>query len=254
MKIKSFAVRNIKEILRDPLSYIFCLGFPVIMLIVMSVINQSIPDTPGTPKIFNIEQLTPAIAFFGFTFVMLFTAIQISKDRGGAFLVRLYMSPMKSIDYILGYTIPVFIIGIAQIVITFIFGEIIAFITGTSIDAAKLLFAILVLIPSLLLFIGLGIIIGTLFNDKSAPGISSIFITVVSLIGGIWMDIDTMGGTIKSISEILPFYHGVKSARCTVMGNNDEILSSFLICTAFAVAIYIIAVVIFAGKMKSDKK
>ena len=40
-KIRVFAVRNVKEILRDPLSYIFALGFPVVMLIIMTIVNNS---------------------------------------------------------------------------------------------------------------------------------------------------------------------------------------------------------------------
>ena len=39
MKSIVFAKRTIKEILRDPLSYIFCLGFPLVMLIIMSIVD-----------------------------------------------------------------------------------------------------------------------------------------------------------------------------------------------------------------------
>ncbi len=254
MRTKAFASRNIKELLRDPISYIFCLGFPIIMLVIMSIINESIPDMPGTPTIFNIHKLTPAIAVFGLTFIMLFTCIQVSKDRSSALLVRLYTSPMKSIDYILGYTLPLAVVGIAQIVITFISGEIISLIGGTSFNIANSFVSLLVLIPSILLFVGIGLILGTIFNDKAAPGISSIFITMTAILGGIWMDIESMGDSWKTICEIFPFYHCVRSARYAFSGDFREMLISLLICSVFSVAIYIIAVFVFALKMKSDKK
>ena len=254
MKTRAFAVRNIKELLRDPISYMFCLGFPIVMLIIMTVVNQSIPDMPGTPQIFNIEQLTPGVAVFGLTFIMQFTCIQVSKDRSSAFLTRLYASPMKSVDYIMGYTIPLVIVGIAQLLITYICGEVIALILGTSLNIINSLFSIIILIPSILLFIGIGFIAGTLFNDKAAPGVTSIFITIAALLGGIWMDVEALGGVWKTICEILPFYHSVKSARLTLAGDFENMIIPFLICTAFAAVIYVISVIVFAMKMKSDKK
>ena len=96
-----FARRNLKELLRDPLSYIFCLGFPIVMLLVMTAINSMIPV--GTMDLFNIKKLAPGIAVFALSFVMLFATLSISKDRTGAFLTRLFASPMRSYEFILGY-------------------------------------------------------------------------------------------------------------------------------------------------------
>ena len=53
--------------------------------------------------IFRIDNLAGGIAVFGQMFVMLFTAIGLAKDRESSFLVRLYSSPMKSIDFLAGY-------------------------------------------------------------------------------------------------------------------------------------------------------
>ena len=104
-RVLVFSVRNFRELIRDPLSYIFCLGFPLVMLIIMTVVNKSIPPEAGM-TIFNIENLSCGIAMFGLSFVMLFTTLSVSKDRSGAFLTRLYASPMKSMDFIAGYMLP----------------------------------------------------------------------------------------------------------------------------------------------------
>ncbi len=116
-KISAFSVRNFKEIIRDPLSYIFCLGFPLVMLIVMTVINDGIPPQTGM-TIFRIDNLAGGIAVFGLTFVMLFTCLNVAKDRSGAFLVRLYATPMRSEDFILGYVLPTSLLAVLQILIT----------------------------------------------------------------------------------------------------------------------------------------
>ena len=108
-----FSKRTVKEILRDPLSYIFCLGFPIVMLIIMTIVDQSIPPEAAM-TIFHIPNLAPGIAFFGLSFVMLFTCLQVSKDRSTALMLRLYASPMKSLDFIAGYTLPVLVLAYWQ--------------------------------------------------------------------------------------------------------------------------------------------
>ena len=145
MRSKTFAKRNIKEVLRDPLSYIFCLGFPIIMLIIMTFVNNSIPKEANM-KIFNIEYLAPGIAVFGLTFIMLFTCLQVSKDRASAFLIRLYASPMKSRDFIGGYMMPFFIIALAQSVITFLVAAIIGIFSGYTFNILNVVVSIITLI------------------------------------------------------------------------------------------------------------
>ena len=127
-KIKAFSKRNRKEILRDPLSYIFCLAFPIVMLIIMTVVNSSIPKESGM-TIFRIDNLSAGVAVFGQTFVMLFTAITVSTDRSSSFLVRMYATPMTSNDFSIGYILPMFVISMVQSVIIYIASVIISFVT-----------------------------------------------------------------------------------------------------------------------------
>ncbi len=253
MKTLVFADRNFRELLRDPLSYIFCLGFPVIMLIIMSVVNNSIPVQAGM-TIFNIENLSSGIAVFGMTFIMLFTALQISKDRCGAFLIRLYASPMKSADFIMGYTFPIIIIAIAQCLITYTASFIISLIIDSAISISGMLISSLILIPAEIMFIGLGLLFGSLFNDKSAPGLCSIVITLSCMLGGIWMDVENLSGGLKKFCGILPFYHAVKIGRMAVNGVYQDFGKSMLIVCIYAIVIYIISIATFSLKMRKDQK
>ena len=267
MRAITFAGRNIKELLRDPLSYLFCLGFPLLMLIIMTIVNGSIPETTipagaaipeGTsmaPTVFQIHKLTPAITVFGFSFLSLFCCMRVSSDRSGAFLMRLYASPMKGIDYILGYLLPFSVIALAQMILTYAAGDIIAVATGKeAFNVLYMLLSLVLFIPSLLLFIGVGILIGVLFNDKAAPGVCSALITAAALLGGIWMDVDRMGGVWLAICDKLPFYHSVKAARLALSGDFAEMWLPLLICAAYAVVIFCLSVLAFIKKMQSDKK
>ena len=246
-----FCKRTIKELLRDPLSYIFSLGFPLIMLIIMTIVNRSIPKEAGM-ELFHIKSLAPGIAMFGLTFVMLFTCLQVSKDRASAFLIRLYASPMNAVDFIGGYTLPMMIISVLQIIICFAASMIIGSITGYEFQIGNVLLCILALLPSALIFIAFGLFFGTLLNDKAAPGICSIIISAASLLGGVWMDVDAVGGTFMKVSQALPFYHGVSAARMALQGKYTELGKPLIILFIYALAIFIGSSILFGRKMQSD--
>lgn len=248
-----FAKRTIKEILRDPLSYIFCLGFPMVMLVIMSIIDKSIP-AQANMTVFHIENLAPGIAYFGLTFVMLFSSIQVSKDRSTALLLRLYASPMTSADYAIGYTLPVFLLALVQMVICFVASFVISLFVDYTFSIGAILLSILALIPSVFLFTGIGILFGSVVNEKAAPGLCSIIITVTGMVGGIWMDIDGLGGVIKQVASVLPFYHGVTLAKAPFRESPENTLQHLLWTVICALVVYVLAVIIFQHKMKKDVK
>lgn len=247
----AFSLRNLKELLREPLSYIFCLGFPLVMLVVMTMINDSIPKQAHM-TIFRIDNLSGGIAVFGLTFLMLFVCLTVSKDRSGAFLMRLYATPMTSGNFILGYILPTFLLAIVQMVVTFVVSLIIAQIKGIELGIGGLLLSIVTLVPTVIIFISLGLLFGTLFNDKAAPGICSVIISLASFLGGIWFDVDGVGGALKKICDILPFVHSVKTARLTTALQFDDFFTHFIITIVYAVAITALSIIVFKNKMKAD--
>lgn len=255
MRTLNFASRNLKELLRDPLSYIFCLGFPIIMLIIMSVINKSIPPQANM-TIFNIDNLSAGISVFGMTFIMLFTALHISKDRSSAFLIRLYVSPMKPAEFIMGYTLPIILMAVIQCLITYISAFIISIILDSPLSIPDMLMSCILLIPSEIMFIGFGILFGSIFNDKSAPALCSIVITLSCLLGGIWLDVDNLSAGMKTLCRALPFYYSVKTGRMAVSGNYsfDDIGKSMIVVLIYMIIIYIISIVTFNLKMQKDQK
>ena len=250
-RVLAFSGRNLKELLRDPLSYIFCLGFPLVMLVIMSIINQSIPPEAGM-TIFNIENLSGGIAMFGQSFIMLFTCLTVSKDRSGAFLTRLYATPMRSADFISGYTLPVLLLAVIQSAITFAASMIAAVILGGSISFVGALTAIAALIPGAVFFIAAGLLFGALFNEKAAPGLCSIIISLASLLGCVWFDAESAGGVMLDICRALPFYHCVKAARMAVTLQCDGIGAHLLIVAGYAVGSSVLAALVFRNKMRAD--
>lgn len=250
-RITAFASRNFKEIMRDPLSYIFCLGFPLVMLVIMTLINDSIPPEAGM-TIFRIDFLAGGIAVFGLTFIMLFCCLTVAKDRSGAFLVRLYATPMKSGDFIAGYLLPVSVLALAQILITFAASFVISLITDVELNLGGLLLAALTLLPDVIMMISFGLLFGTLFSEKAAPGLCSIVISFASFLGGVWFDVEGTGGVLAKICNALPFFHAVKAARMASALDFGGYFSHLLITVVYAGVVTAAAIIVFKGKMKAD--
>lgn len=117
MRMFLFAKRNIKEILRDPINLFFSLGFPLILLVLLSILNSAIPSEAKN-TMFQIKNLAPGLAMFGSVFMALFAGMLLSKDRTSSFLMRLFTSPMTATDFILGYTLPMIVMTVVQAAIT----------------------------------------------------------------------------------------------------------------------------------------
>lgn len=252
-KIRAFALRNGKEILRDPLSYVFCLGFPLVMLAIMTLVDQSIPPETGM-ILFHIDNLTGGILIFGQTFVMLFTAITVAKDRSSTFLLRMYATPMTAMDFVLGYMLPMLVLSLVQGVLIGLCGFIVSLLTGAVLSPAGLLLALLPLIPSAMVFIGFGLLFGTLFREKAAPGVCSIIISLGSFLGSIWFDAETAGGVLLTISRCLPFHYCTKAARAAIHCQADweGFVLPLIIIAGCAVLLCLLSAFVFKRKMKAD--
>jgi ABC-2 type transport system permease protein len=244
-----FAIRNAKEILRDPINLFFGLAFPVVLLFLFSIINSAIPPEANNPM-FEPEQVTPGVAMFGTVFMSIFSGMLLSKDRTTSFLMRLFASPMRSVDFILGYTLPMVVFAAAQSVLTFF----VASFLGLPFTANTLL-AVVVIVPITLLFIGIGLLCGSLMNDK-AVGIvcGALLINLAGWLSGVWIPLDLIGGAFKAASQVLPFYHAAETARMAIKGNYEGIFQHLAIVLSYTIVTYVLAIIVFRYKMSGDKE
>ena len=241
MRTLTFANRNVKEILRDPLNLFFGLGFPVVLILLLSAIQANIPV-----DLFEIGHLTPGITVFGLSFMTLFSATLISKDRGSSLLQRLYTTPLTPTDFILGYALPIIPIGVAQSIICYL----IAMILGLKFTP-NILLAVLFIIPVCLLYIALGLLCGSVFNDKQVGGICGALLTNLSAwLSGIWFDLNLVGGAFKKIAYALPFVHAVELEGGILVGDFTNALAHLWWVLGYAIALMILAILLFLRQMK----
>ena len=243
MRMLTFAKRNAKEIIRDPINLFFGLGFPLVLILLLSVIQANVPVS-----LFEIAHLTPGVTVFGLSFMTLFSATLISKDRGSSLLQRLYTTPMTPADFILGYTLPILPIAVAQSVICYA----IAMIIGLDFSF-NIFLAILFIIPVSILFIAMGLLFGSILNDKQVGGICGALLTNLSAwLSGVWFDLELVGGVFKKIAYALPFVHAVELERNVLAGNYDDIMPHLLPTLAYAAVTLILAILLFLRQMKKQ--
>ena len=240
MKMLTFANRTTKEILRDPLNLFFGLGFPLVLILLLSAIQANIPVA-----LFEIQHLTPGITVFGLSFMTLFSATIIAKDRGSALLQRLYTTPLTPVDFILGYTLPIIPISVAQCVICYMT----AIILGLDITLG-ILYAVILVIPVSILYIALGLLCGSVFNDKQVGGICGALLTNLSAwLSGVWFDLDLVGGAFQKIAYALPFVHAVEMERAVLAGDFAGIFPHLWWVLGYTAALLVSAVFMFLRQM-----
>ena len=241
MRMLTFARRNAKEILRDPLNLAFGLGFPLVLILLLSAIQANIPVS-----LFEIEHLAPGITVFGLSFMTLFSATILAKDRGSSLLQRLYTTPLRPMDFILGYALPIIPISMAQSAVCYL----VALVLGLEFTV-NILYGILSIAPVSILYIALGLLCGSVLNDKQVGGVCGALLTNLSAwFSGIWFDLDLVGGVFKKIAYCLPFVHGVQLQQAILSGQFDGIAVHIWWVLGYALGFMMIAVLLFLRQMK----
>lgn len=241
MRMMTFAGRNTKEILRDPLNFAFGLGFPLVLIVLLSAIQANIPV-----PLFEIAHLTPGITVFGLSFMTLFSATIIAKDRSSALLQRLYTTPMTSADFIMGYALPIVPISVLQSALCYCA----AFCLGLEFTP-NILWALAFIVPVSLLYIAIGLLCGSILTDKQVGGLCGGLLTNLSAwLSGIWFDLELVGGAFLKIAKALPFMHAVELERSVLTGDFAAAFSHLYVVLLYAAVIMAAAVAMFLRQMK----
>ena len=242
MRILNFAKRNFKEIIRDPLSLIFAIILPLFLLFIFQQIN--IPS-----ESYNIENFTPGIVIFGFSFITLFTATLVAKDRSTSLLIRLGISPMKSVDYILGYMLSIIPMILIQNILFFALALILKLPF-----TPYILLAILISVFISIIFISLGLIIGSLVSEKASSGISSIVIQLVAFTSGMYFPLELLGNGFATVCKVLPFESCVAILKAFVNANFTLIEPrNIIVLLVYTILILFASILIFKKKMLNTK-
>ena len=243
MKTLAFSKRCAKEILRDPINLIFGIGFPLVLLLLLSALQKNIPVS-----LFEIDTLTPGITVFGLSFITLFSATLVAKDRESAFLQRLYTTPLSGFDFIIGYMLPLLPIAIAQTVICYI----VAIPLGLTVSV-NIIYAVIGIIPIAVFNISLGLLCGSVLNVKQVGGICGALLTNLSAwLSGVWFDLELVDGVFEKIANVFPFLHAVEFEKALFCGDFALSKAHILPIIIYSAVITALAVLCFLRQMKKQ--
>ena len=243
MKTLTFAKRCAKEIIRDPLNITFGLGFPLVLLYLLTVIQTNVPI-----DMFDVNKLTPGITVFGLSFITLFSATLIAKDRESAFLQRLYATPLTALDFIIGYMLPLIPFALGQTVICYLF----AIPLGLTLSI-NIIYAILGIIPMTIFNIALGLLCGSLLGVKQVGGICGALLTNLSAwLSGVWFDLSLVGGFFEKTAKALPFIHAVETEKALFNGNFDLAITHIIPVVVYSIITAMVAILCFLRQMKKQ--
>lgn len=243
MRIMTFAKRCSKEILRDPINLLFGLGFPLALLLLLSAMQANIPVI-----LFEINTLTPGITVFGLSFMTLFSATLIAKDRESAFLQRLYTTPLTGFEFIIGYMLPILPIAIGQTVVCYLF----AIPLGLTVSV-NIVYAVIGIVPMAIFNIALGLLCGSVLGVKQVGGICGALLTNFSAwLSGVWFDLKLVGGVFEKLADALPFVHAVEMEKALFNGNFNGALAHILPVIVYSLIATAVAVLCFFRQMKKQ--
>lgn len=240
MRALTFAERNRKEILRDPMTLLFGMVLPLLMLWLFSMMAENMPF-----DLFTLEKLAPAIIVFSFSFITLFTGMLIGRDKSSSFLMRIFASPMAATDYLIGYALPLLPVAFIQMTACYVT----ALLLGMSVTLDAIpAFGVLAIIS--LLYIGFGLFFGTFFTDRQVGAMFAIFVNITTWLSGTWFELDMIGGPFQTVAYLLPFAHAVDASRAIFAGDYDAVFMPMLWVIAYTAAIFGIAVWGFKKRMR----
>lgn len=241
MRMNALALRNLKEIVRDPISSILGLLLPVFLLVLFTLLGKSLPVS-----MFRIENFVHGMTVFGFSFLTMFSALLLAQDKRSSFLMRLFASPLRASDYILGYALPQIPLALVQCAVCYLA----AFFLGLPLTPGVFL-AFLFLLPQAIFSIFTGLLFGAALNEQQVTAAGNVYIILGSIFGGVWMDLEVIGGFWKTFSYSLPFAHSVKAAQLAITGNVSAAVPHLFWPLGYALAVFLLAVIFFRSRMNT---
>lgn len=199
------AKRNFKEVLRDPVSLSIAIILPIALLLILSGVGNGI-GAENAPFL-TATVLTPGVALFGFVMLMFSAAMILARDRETSLLSRLLTTPLRPSDFVAAYSLPFLVVAAIQAIALFVIGGFLGLKMEGSVGLV-----ILVMFAMSVLYIGLGMILGSVFTVKQVSG-GYTLILLLTIFGGSWFDLELIGGAFLSVAKALPFLHALDASR-----------------------------------------
>jgi ABC-2 type transport system permease protein len=200
-------------------------------------------------KITYIDFIAPGIIIFGLLIMIPTSARIMVHDKEKGFLARLLTTPLRPWEFLLGYSLCLVVIAIAQIIIFMVFGHWL----GMNI-VGNIWLAFLIFFLTGLCSIGIGMVVASLARtENQAEPLCWLISMPLAMLSGSWFSIEMMPTYLRQVANLFPYAHAIDAARRVLSrGIGLEAVSSDLLFLAvWAVAIFIIGTFFFRRTMRA---
>ena len=238
MKFMELAIRNFKEMYRDPLS----IGLVIVMPVGLQLIFHPIGRVSS---FFTPTLLVPGIILFGFAMLTLSSGMILARDRESSLLARLLTAPLRATDFIAAYSLPYVPVAVIQIAVAFAIGALLGLDVSGNVGLV-----LLVLFIMSVGYIGLGMILGSLFAWKQLRIVWAV-VNLLTIFGGAWLDLEVMGSAFRSIMHALPFAHALDATRDVMVRGVGfgAIATDFYWVVGYTFGFFAIGILLFRRRM-----
>ena len=210
-------------------------------------LNVELKGTESKIKNVAVNFYFPGIAIYGLMILISTAAEIIAGDREKGFLARMFTTPARPWDFILGYSLPFIPVLIVSTLVYLGVGMALGLTIVGNLGHAFLIFFLIGLCS-----IGIGMIVGSLIKSESQAGVSWLFIVPMAMISGAWFSVDSMPSTLKSIAGALPFIHAIDASRAVINGSSfSAVMPDLYWLVGWTVVLFAAGIVLFRMKMIS---
>jgi ABC-2 type transport system permease protein len=214
---------------------------------VVPSLNVELKGTESKIKNMAVNFYFPGIAVYGLMILISTAAGIIAGDREKGFLSRMFTTPARPSDFILGYSLPFIPVLIISTLIYLGVGMALGLTIVGSLGYAFLIFFLIGLCS-----IGIGMIVGSLIKSESQAGISWLFIVPMAMISGAWFTVDRMPAALKSIAGALPFIHAMDASRDIINGSSfSAIILDIYWLIGWTIVLFAAGIMLFRRTMVS---
>lgn len=240
MRSIHLARRNALEMLRDPLSLGIAVALPLVLLFTLEALGGT-----STPYL-TATLLTPGIVLFGFVMVMFSSAMILARDRETSLLARLLTAPVRSRDFVAGYSLPYVVIALVQGAVLLAVGALLGLEVAGSFATVVLVLALMAVF-----YVALGLIFGALLTVAQTSGAYAV-VLILTIFGGAWFDLNEIGGVFLTIGDLLPFKHALDATRAVLADGAGigDVASDIVWVAGYAVMATVLAVVTFQRRTR----
>ena len=227
-----------KEVLRDPLNLFFCLLFPLVLLVMFALF-----DIPAA--VYRVENFAPGIVIFAYSFSSMSGGLLLAADRESALFSRLSAAPLRARALLWGYTAPLLLLCLGQSLLFYAAAAALGLPLGWNI-----LWAILLSLPTALLYIAFGLLLGVAMNQKQIGGLFSMFVTLSTWLSGMWFELSQIGGWLDLLGHIFPFHYAVDLGRAALNNDYVNLWTDLAVLLLYAAALFALAMWLMERRRK----